>query len=285
MPLTKQYQRAVLAVFGLPLLAPFAHGAVLDYDLFKTIAYSQTSNAQPTTPTVFFGSVAVDSDNTTDFTAGNVTSTSALSPMVLMVADMAGNFQSPGLGSQAELNADFPNGTTYTYNISGGTLGSQSATLSTPASDEYASTIPFFTNSGFTSLQGVNATNPITLTWNPYATPAGINTPLIFLAISRASDGALVTGTSGNNSLASFTVPANVLQPGTQYDVDLVFSARNATANAGFGGAASFYSYDLRTDLDFTTAAATPEPSSLSIAALGILGFAGLLTWKRKRFV
>ena len=281
MQLFKQLQSLVVTFSGILLLSPFARGAILDFNLFKNTAYQQTNDAQPTTPIGYFGSVAVESNNTTDFTAGNVTSTSPLSPMMLTMTGTTGAFQSAFLGTKATLDADFPNGTTYTYNISGGTLGSQTATLSTPATDEYAATIPFFTNNAFTSLQGANSASSINLSWNPYATPPGINTPLIFVGVTRVSDNTFVAGTSGSNALNSFTIPANTLQPGTQYDLDLVYSARNGTANAGFGGANSFYSYDVRTDLVFTTAAASiPEPSTFSIASLGILAFVG---WVRKR--
>jgi hypothetical protein len=75
------------------------------------------------------------------------------------------------------LDADFPNGTTYTFHISGGTLGTQSATMSTPASDAYSATVPFFTNNAFTALQGVNAASTINLTFNPFTPTGAANQP------------------------------------------------------------------------------------------------------------
>jgi hypothetical protein len=52
------------------------------------------------------------------------------------------------------------------------------------------------------------------------------------------------------------------------YDLDIVYSARISTQNAGFGGATAFSGYDLRTDLIFSTAA-VPEPSSLALVGAG----------------
>jgi hypothetical protein len=257
---------------GLLLTATPAHSAILFYNVFKTQAYSQTSNAQPVTPTGFGGFANVNASLATDLTGGTVTSLSPLSPMALTGSN--GNFAfGVGVATKAVLDIDFPNATTYTFNLTGGTFGGQSASLATPASDEYAPSVPFFTNNLFSALQGVNSTAAINLTFNPFIAPAGVNTPLTFLLINRVSDGTIAFSDSGTNTLSSAFVAANTLLPGTQYDLSIVYSDRLLTANAGFSGATAFSAYDLRTDLFFTTAAAataTPEPSSLLLAAAGM---------------
>jgi PEP-CTERM motif len=112
-----------------------------------------------------------------------------------------------------------------------------------------------------------------------------VNSPTTFLGISKVSDGGLAFGTSGPNSLTSALVGANTLLPGTEYDLDIVYSARISTGDAGFGTATSFAAYDVRTDPFFTTAAldATPEPASFGLAGLGALLVA--LRTIRKRIV
>lgn len=277
----RHFDLMLLATLSLSFLRPAARASILDYDIFKVVAYSQTTNSQPSTPIGYFGTVGVISNNTTDFTAGQVTSASPLSPMTLSLSGGTGTYQSSLLASMASLNTDFPDGTIYTYQISGGTLGTETATLSTPASDEYSATVPYFTNGGFTSLQGVDASSAINLTWNAYATPAGVNTPLTFIGITQVSDGASVFGVSGSNTFTSTMVAANTLLPDTEYDLDIVYSARNTTANAGFSTASAFTAYDVRTDLVFTTAPA-PEPSSFVLAVLSGLGLAGCRRWKSK---
>jgi hypothetical protein len=259
------------------LASPSARADITFYDLFKVIAYDQTSNAQPTTPSEYFGNVGVSASSPADLTGGQVTSTSPLSPMTLTGSNGNFSFSTPGLSSKAALDTDLPNGTTYTYTLSGGNFGGQSATLSTPSSDAYASAVPYFTNNAFTALQNVNAHSAITLTWNAFTAPTGVNTPLIFIGISEVSTGQSVFGISGDNTITSTTVAANTLLPGTQYDLDIVYSARLQTPNAGFTDATSFTAYDLRTDLVFTTA--VPEPSSILLLGAG----AAWLAWTRLR--
>jgi PEP-CTERM motif len=91
-----------------------------------------------------------------------------------------------------------------------------------------------------------------------------------------------VYGTSGSNTLNSATVAANTLAPGTTYDLDIVYSNRNLTPGPeGFGNSNAFYSYDLRTDLLFTTAASVPEPSTLVLAGLGVALLLGVNVVRR----
>jgi hypothetical protein len=93
---------------------------------------------------------------------------------------------------------------------------------------------------------------------------------LTFIGITNVATNQTVYSTSGPNTLTSATVAANTLAPGTQYDLDIVYSDRVSTMNAGFGTATAFTGYDLRTDLLFTTAAAVPEPSIPLLTAAGI---------------
>jgi hypothetical protein len=274
--------RLILAAAAL-LGESSARADIVFYDIFKNTAYTQSSNSQPTTPIEFFGSVGVTATNNSDLTGGNVTSSSPLSPMTLTGSNGNFAFQSPGFSSKSTLDMDFPNGTTYTYNVTGGTFNGQSATLATPASDEYASTVPFFTGNTFNALQGVDPSTAINLTFNTYSTPSGVNTPLTFIGITQVSDGKLAFSTSGDNTLSSALVSPGTLLPNTKYDLDIVFSARNLTKNAGFTDATSFTAYDLRTDLIFTTgAAAVPEPSTITMIGIVLALGMGSIVIKRR---
>jgi hypothetical protein len=181
----------------------------------------------------------------------------------------------------AALDADFLNSTTYQYTISGGSLGTQTASLTTPGGDLFASAVPYFTGNTYTALQTLNPAAPFTFTINGYTPAAGINNPLTFFGITRLSDGQLVFGASGDNTLSSVVVPANTFQANTLYDVDLVFSSRIDTPNAGFGTATSEVGYDLRTDLTFSTP--IPEPAALTLAAAGVAGLLGVGYCRRIR--
>ena len=252
------------------------------YNVFKDESYTQNSNDQPTTPIGFQGSVAVNASSPTDLTGATVTSSSPLSPMTL--TGSAGNYAfGEGFAAKSIMDTDFPNGTTYTFLINGGTFNGQTGTIATPASDQYSATVPYFTDNAFTMLQGVDASSTIHLTFNPY-TSTGLNAPLTFIGITNVGTGQLVYGSSGSNTFSSATVAANTLAPGTTYDLDIVYSNRNATAGPpGFGNSTAFYAYDLRTDLTFTTAS-VPEPSALLLAGqslafvLGVSVFRGRIS-------
>ena len=257
--------RATLLAFAVASLNGSSLKADINfYRLFKTDAYQQTSNAQPTTPVFFTGNADIIFSNNSDFAAAQVTSASPLSPMTLSPSFPGffgyGQFYTP----PSNLDTDFPNNTTYEYGISGGTLGTQTASLSTPAANIFASQVPFFNGTTFDQLQGMNTAGSFQFTLNGYATPVGSNVALTFLDIIRVSDGAVVYTDFGPNTQTSFVLPANTLQPGTAYIADLVYSSRIDTPNAGFNGATSEIGYDLRSDLNFSTA--VPEPASLVLA-------------------
>jgi hypothetical protein len=273
-PRSRHFRAGGLALALAALIATPARADITFYNLFKVAGYSQTSDAQPVTPNGFFGTVGVDADTPGDLSGGQVTSSSPLSPMTLSGSDTSLVSYTPSYGSLAALDAALPNGT-YTYTLSGGTFDGASATLTTPASDAFASAVPYFTNNAFTALQGVSASSAINLTWNPYATPAGVNQPLTFIGITQVSNNQSVFGMVGDNNFTSTTVAANTLQAGTTYDLDIVYSARIASVpDNGFGDATAFTAYDIRTDLIFTTA--VPEPSSLVLlgCAAGIVAVA-----------
>ena len=70
----------ILAVAPSPAAA-----AIQYYRLFKSTWYEQTSNSQPATPAFFSADVDIIFSNPGDFTSGQVTSASPLSPMMLTV--------------------------------------------------------------------------------------------------------------------------------------------------------------------------------------------------------
>lgn len=266
-----------------------ASASVQYYRLFKSQSYQQTTNAPPSVPNLIWASVDVLSTSAADFTSAQVTTTSPLSPITL--APFAPSYAPPffafvrqqSYGTLSDLSTDFPNGTLYQYGVSGGTLGAQSGSLSTPATDRFASQVPYFNGTVFSQLQGMNSAAPFQFTWNGYVAAAGINAPFIYFAINRVSNGQLVFGTTGTNALTSVALPTNTLQPGTAYDVSLVYSSRIDTPNAGFSGATSEVGFDLRTDLIFTTAS-VPEPGTLALGIVGV-AFLTFVAYVRRRRV
>lgn len=278
--INRALSKTIAILITILALAPSpAAAAIQYYRLFKVAWYQQTGNSQPTTPTNFSADVDIIFSNPGDFTSAQVTSASPSSPMTLGFLTPQFAIYSTGYASSFARDTDFPNSTTYQYGISGGSLGTQTASLSTPSTNLFPSQVPYFTGTTFDQLQGMNPANPFQFNSNGYTAPGGINSPLSFFGISRVSDGQLVFGVSGTNTDTSLVLPANTLEPETAYTVGLVYSSRIATPNAGFSGATSEVAFDLRTDLAFTTGL-VPEPATNLLLALGGLT---LLAWKRYR--
>lgn len=261
-----------------------AQGAIKYFRLFKSTSSQQTANAQPVTPDVAWANLDVFSDNASDLNSATVTAASPLSPISL---SLAGPGYSPpytaftfstSYATVNSLTIDYPNSTAYQFAISGGVLGSQSASLTTPANNLFP-VIPYFNGSTFSQSQGMNSAAPFTFAWNGFSVGNGINLELAYFTISRISDGQVAFNTVKGNGADSVTILAGTLQPNTAYNATLVYDARIEGPNAGFNGATSEIAFDQRVNLAFATRA-VPEPDSLLLAAVGLLS---LVAWRRKR--
>jgi hypothetical protein len=203
-----------------------------------------------------------------DFTNASVTSSSPISPFG-MTSFPGGASWFIGLTTKAQLDADIPNGTTYTFNVSGGSLGPQSATLTLPATDKYAANVPYLTGVSYNALQGMDASAPLTLKFNPFAAVSGMNSNSMLVNIWPAGNSQPLINTGLANTASSYTLAANTLQPNTSYTFGLSYFVDNFMLNGGFGHATEEYGYSESTFVNFTTGpAAVPEPSTL--VSLGI---------------
>jgi PEP-CTERM motif len=174
------------------------------------------------------------------------------------------------------LTTNYPNSTSYQFAISGGALGSQSASLVSPASNLFPA-IPYFSGSTYSQAQGMNSSLPFTFAWNGFSVAGGaVNLELAYFTVARISDGQVAYSTVKGNGAGSVTLPANSLQPNTSYNATLIYDARIEQANAGFNGATSEVAFDQRVNLTFAT---VPEPPSIVLAVFGLVGMA---FWRRR---
>jgi hypothetical protein len=258
-----------------------AHAGVTFYDVFTNNLYSQTSNVAPSTALSFFATASLSCSTAGDVGNVQVLTGGSTSPLTLTPAPGNNCNYVASFPSQAAMNAAFPLGNPYTFQISGGTLGTQSASLNTPGAALY-SAIPFLTGSTYSQLQGLNAALSDTIGINGFVPVAGTTDSFSFLTITRQSDNAVVFQQSFlSPATTSIIVPANTLAAGTAYNIDLDYSSRITTPNAGFGTGTSLIAFEQRTEIGFTTAPAVSEPSSLALTGVGIP--AAVLVLRRRR--
>jgi hypothetical protein len=272
----------LLVIANLVLAGGTAQASVTFYDVFTNNEYSQSSNAQPSTAAAFFATATLSYTTAGDVVNAQVVNGGSTSPLTL-TSGPGNNFNyAASFPTQAAMNAAFPLGNPYTFQISGGNLGTQSSALNTPGTALF-SAIPFLTGSSYSQLQGLNPALPDTIGINGFTPLAGTTDSSAFFTITRQSDNAVVFQQSFlSPSTTSIFVAANTLAAGSAYNIDLDYSSRITTTNAGFGNASSIIGFEQRTEIGFTTAAASvvPEPSSLALALLGV-GVA--LVFQRRR--
>ena len=261
-----------------------ARADIFFYDLLKSKDYIQTGPSAPVAPVEYDGNAGIASA-VGDFTNASITSSSPISPYGLTIFPGDASWFI-ALTTKAQLDADIPNGTTYTFNVSGGSLGTQSATLTLPSTDEYAANVPFFTGGSYNALQGMNASAPLTLTFDPFAAVSGTNFDFMIVDLYPAGNSQPLINADLANTASFYTLAANTLQPNTSYTFALSYFVDNFTLNGGFGHATEEYGYSESTFVNFTTGpAAVPEPSALAGAATGILICLGYWRHRRKNAV
>ena len=230
-------------------------------DMFRNIAYDQTSGAAPTVPASTFLNLEAFMANSGDFTSVSVVG--PISTDNLAVESPTKFGEGPSFANQAQMDAAYPFGT-YTFNASG--ASPQSATLSYSV-DAFTSDIPALTASTFAALQGMNPANPFTFNFNSFTPNSNVNGAATFFTIFGA------LGSGGlSPSATSFVVPGGTLLPNTTYTSELDFSDRISDTDPN--GVPTLIGYDVRTDITFTTGAVTPEPSQMIPMALAALGMA-----------
>jgi hypothetical protein len=266
-----------LGITTLVLAGRTAQADVTFYDVFTNNLYSQTSNTQPSTADGFFATAGLSYSTAGEVGAVQVVTGGSTSPLTLSSAPGNTFNYEASFSTEAAMNAAFPLGNPYTFEISGGSLGTQSASLNTP-STALNSAIPFLTGSSYSQLLGLNPALSDTIGINGFSPVVGTNGSFAFFTITRQSDSAVVFQQSFlSPSTTSVLLAANTLAASTAYNIDLDYSSRITTPNAGFSTASSLIGFEQRTEINFTTGRAVPEPSSLAFVLTVGLALAGMV--------
>lgn len=226
---------------------------IFDYGVRKVGTHTQLNNAVVDSKSFSFLSQLAG--NSSDFASVTTTYGGSLSPLPYNVSSFPGSTISVAstnfynYNTQSELDAAFPNGSTYTFEISGGTLGTQTATLNSPAASLLPS-IPFLSGNTWSQLQGLDPTNPFTLTWDGFSAPPASSSRIELLILPNGAPP--VINQSFSPSTTSYTIPANTLSKDTNYSFTLAYTA-DVSPNTGFGGATGYSFFQQITDGNFST--------------------------------
>lgn len=234
-------------------------------DVYKNIAYTQSSGAAPTTPSGFFADVELQSVNNGDFDSVSVADPGPVAPFNL--PQVSPNFFSygPGFASQAAMDTAVPTGQ-YDFTASNSaTSDTETATLNYTG-DAFASAIPALQAATFNALNGLDPSMAITINFNSFSVNPNASQAFTFFTIGNASGSALNAGFL-NPSTTQIVLAANTLQANTTYTFELDFSNRQNGFDQA-SGAFTVVGSDVRTDGTFTTGAivASPEPATFLLA-------------------
>jgi uncharacterized protein (TIGR03382 family) len=275
------------AVLGLIVATGSARADLITVDLSKNLQQTQIDAAGDLSEVNDYFAARAFYGNLADFDAATLTYPGPGSPVnmtnvpgtvtFLDNTTAAGyfNYSSNSYGDQGSLDADFPKGS-YEYDLSVGGNPAASAVLNY-TSDLYTANSPIVSSASFAALQGADATQAIDVSFNQLQDNAGFaqgDQDFVFLDVftSGFASDAYSMSSATPATTTNFVIPSNTLLPGTSYTLVLTFDNRIS----GGGGSQLF---DTKTDVNFTTESATPEPAGFALAVLGL----GAVEWLRRR--
>jgi hypothetical protein len=249
------------------------------YDVAKGRFYTQNSDNQPPTPSFFGLDARLESDNPNDFDdvfIGGVTPSFeffSLTPVSVGPTDAF--YRSPIFTDESIFDATFPNGSSFNFDFLGGNLDGETASLILPNNLTYPAEIPFLTGGSFSALQGFDPSQSLTLTFNGFTLDPNADFNNIFFGINQTFDTEILRVFSSGalpNTATSVLIPANTLQPNTDYFFNLDYVVGSQTGlfeNASGFNAGGFGDFRSTAIGDFTTGGfpvgTTPENPFLPI--------------------
>ncbi len=237
---------AVSAFAGMTLLqANGAQAFVSSFGVTKTALFTQTSPAQPTTPTGYQFEADLFTTALDDAATAGIT---WQGPSRTLTGPPLWSYVSPVV-SKSSLDATFPS-TTYTLSIGGGALGPQSGSV-TLHGDAYPLDVPWVLN--YAAAQAIAPDADFVVGVETFEASSPLTTETTTLVSIQDLQGSPVYFNSFGADVGQFVIPAGTLDPGMQYTMQLRFSARTIVDNAGFDGAFSIAAFDHLTQLAIAT--------------------------------
>ena len=271
-------QGAAIAFASLVALPAFA-GDFEYVDVFRNVVSHQSGDGPTLSDAGAFFSIGAHTQGGTDYGLPGATRT-VLMPDATTLTLTAHtptlySFQTGGLAGLADMDATYPQGL-HTVTLDNG-VTAISASFSNGPANHYAGAAPYLAGSGWSSLQGMDATAALTIPVSPFVVDPAASASFEFLTIyDRTSNGFVFFANFLPPTTTDVLLPANTLQPGHSFSYELIYSTRVLVPSTGTNFDAQT-GYDLRTNGDFTSA--VPEPAA---GWLWLAGVAGLMVWRRR---
>jgi len=178
--------------------------------------------------------------------------------------------------TQAAMDAAYPFGT-YTF-----TADADTASF-TYSADDYPQSLPYLTGNDYTNLQGMDPSQPFTFDFNPFvAGSTATGSELDFIVVDETQGISVYSNPLLPTTTTSVTIPANTLAGGDSFYYELLYSNFDNNVLPSTGVSGTHVEFDLITTGSFTTSSpSVPEPSTVVLSGLALLG-AAALRQKRK---
>ncbi|MEO7087106.1 MAG: PEP-CTERM sorting domain-containing protein [Gemmatimonadaceae bacterium] len=257
-----------------------AHAQVVSSDIGKAMENVQTG---PTTVTPFNGAASSFFfarsfyANPTDFDGGQLTFGGPDSPQDFNLSgalDCCGHqgrgFQT-GYLSQADVDAMFPTGLTYTLTSTNSAMHTSQSVGIDFAKDLFSAETPTYTAATYAAFQSIDPTAGLTIDFNSFVQLAGAGFAQGFLTIYDITAGTGVANFAGfASSTTSLFVNPGTFTAGHSYSSELIF-------DEGVQDGSDIYRSDNRTLAFFdvpSTMSAAPEPATwaMLLTGMGVLG-------------
>jgi hypothetical protein len=133
--------------------------------------------------------------------------------------------------------------------------------------------MPYLTGNGWSSLQGMNASAPLTLHLNPFITdPAAAADSFVFFTVYDYNTSQFVVDDGFlPPSTTDVMLAANQLAAGHLFAYEVIYSSRVFVPSPGANFDAQI-GFELRTQGTFATAVPEPANAALLLAGLGAIG-------------
>lgn len=232
-------------VVSICFLTNMVQGQVLDWSVGKIRLYRQVADdTAPTTPISWALEVWLETTNAGDATSATISGGGLSSPLVLEKDGSDWELWQE-YGSEAALDADFPNGGSYTLTLSGGSLGTLTQTF-TMGAKNYPN-IPYLTGVDYTRAQSMDASQSYQLHWNAANATANTISVEAYLRPDEAELADEEFDVDDGPLPQSMTIPANTFSPGTANEALVSFLHYDEFPDTGGFGVEGYFDQEQLT--------------------------------------